>query len=130
MDREREEGSAFAPRFGIDGLIPAIVADWRDGTVLMLAYMNAEALRLTAETGLVHFWSRSRRSLWRKGETSGETLRVAEILTDCDQDVVLVKAEAQGRGLVCHTGRRSCFYRRLQDGRLEPVAVPYPAEAM
>lgn len=140
MRPEDEEGFRFAPRFDRHGLIPAIVTDIADGRVLMFAFMNAEALRLTVETGLVHFWSRSRRSLWCKGETSGETLRAIEILTDCDQDVMQVKAEPQGRGGACHTGRRSCFYRRLRAGKLEtidpdrlfdPVAVyGQPAEAM
>ena len=113
-----EETLAFQPRFDADGLIPAIVTDVRDGTVLMFAFMNAESLRLTQETGFVHFWSRSRRSLWKKGETSGELLKVAEILTDCDQDVLQVKAEPMGKGVSCHTGRRSCFYRRVEGGRL------------
>ena len=80
----------------------------------MVAHMNAEALRLTQETGIAHFWSRSRNSLWKKGETSGETLQVTEILTDCDQDVLLLKAVPQGKGAACHTGRRSCFYRRVE----------------
>ena len=108
-----EETTAFAPRFDASGLIPAIVTDANDGTVLMFAFMNAESLRLTQETGFAHFWSRSRNSLWKKGETSGELLKVVEILTDCDQDVLQVKAEALGTGVSCHTGRRSCFYRRV-----------------
>lgn len=108
-----DETLAFQPRFDAHGLIPAIVTDARDGTVLMFAHMNADALKLTQETGTAHFWSRSRQALWKKGETSGETLKVIEILTDCDQDVLQVKAEPQGRGASCHTGRRSCFYRRL-----------------
>ena len=108
-----EETAAFQPSFDAAGLIPAIVTDARDGTVLMFAFMNAESLKLTQETGLAHFWSRSRQSLWKKGETSGELLKVVEILTDCDQDVLQVKAEPQGTGVSCHTGRRSCFYRRL-----------------
>ena len=114
MASSLDETLAFQPRFDADGLIPAIVTDARDGTVLMFAFMNAESLRLTQETGIVHFWSRSRKALWKKGETSGETLKVAEILTDCDQDVLQVKAEPQGVGAACHTGRRSCFYRRLE----------------
>jgi phosphoribosyl-AMP cyclohydrolase len=113
-----EETLAFQPRFDADGLIPAIVTDARDGTVLMFAFMNAESLRLTQETGFAHFWSRSRKALWKKGETSGELLKVAEILTDCDQDVLQVKALPQGKGVSCHTGRRSCFYRRVEGGRL------------
>jgi len=113
-----DETSEFQPRFDADGLIPAIVTDAGDGTVLMFAHMNAEALRLTLDTGYVHFWSRSRRRLWKKGETSGELLAVREVLTDCDQDVLQIKAEPQGRGAACHTGRRSCFYRRIDKGRL------------
>ena len=113
-----EDTTAFTPRFDSMGLIPAIVTDARDGTVLMFAYMNAQSLKLTQETGLAHFWSRSRQSLWKKGETSGEMLQVVEILTDCDQDVLQVKAEPQGKGVSCHTGRRSCFYRRLEGGKL------------
>ncbi len=118
MASDLNETHAFQPRFDADGLIPAIVTDARDGTVLMFAFMNAESLRLTQETGIVHFWSRSRKALWKKGETSGEMLKVTEILTDCDQDVLQVKAEPQGLGAACHTGRRSCFYRRLESGKL------------
>lgn len=113
-----DETLAFQPRFDADGLIPAIVTDAGDGTVLMFAFMNAEALRLTRDTGFAHFWSRSRKALWKKGETSGETLKVIEILTDCDQDVLQVKAIPQGKGAACHTGRRSCFYRRLEGDAL------------
>ena len=111
---ELETGPAFTPRFDENGLVTAVVTDARDGELLMVAHMNADALRLTRETGIAHFWSRSRSALWKKGETSGETLKVTEILTDCDQDVLLVKAEPQGKGAACHTGRRSCFYRRLE----------------
>ena len=118
MASDLDETDAFRPRFDSDGLIPAIVTDAGDGTVLMFAYMNAEALRLTQDTGIVHFWSRSRARLWKKGETSGETLKAVEILTDCDQDVLQVKATPQGRGAACHTGRRSCFYRRVENGGL------------
>ena len=118
MTSNLDETLAFQPRFDADGLIPAIVTDARDGTVLMFAFMNAESLRLTQETGIVHFWSRSRQALWKKGETSGETLQVTEILTDCDQDVLLLKVIPQGKGAACHTGRRSCFYRRVDKGGL------------
>ena len=118
MSSNLDETATFTPRFDSNGLITAIVTDARDGAVLMVAHMNAEALRLTQETGIAHFWSRSRGSLWKEGETSGETLKVAEILTDCDQDVLLLKAEPQGRGAACHTGRRSCFYRRVEGGAL------------
>ena len=118
MASDLDETLAFQPRFDPSGLIPAIVTDAGDGTVLMFAHMNAEALRLTRETGIAHFWSRSRGALWKKGETSGETLKGMEILTDCDQDVLQIKAQPQGRGAACHTGRRSCFYRRVEGGRL------------
>ncbi len=113
-----DETLEFQPRFDAEGLIPAIVTDADDGRLLMVAHMNAEALNLTRETGIAHFWSRSRKALWKKGETSGETLRVADILTDCDQDVLQLRVTPQGLGAACHTGRRSCFYRRLDGDRL------------
>jgi len=119
MASDLDETHEFQPRFDADGLIAAIVTDARDGTLLMFAHMNREALRKTRETGLAHFWSRSRGALWKKGETSGEMLEVREVLTDCDQDVLQIKAVRQGRGAACHTGRRSCFYRRLVEDRLE-----------
>jgi phosphoribosyl-AMP cyclohydrolase len=118
MQKDLDETDRFQPRFDSSGLITAIVSDARDNAVLMVAHMNAEALRLTQDTGIAHFWSRSRNSLWKKGETSGETLKVTEILTDCDQDVLLIKAEPQGKGAACHTGRRSCFYRRVENDML------------
>ena len=93
MPQGLDETETFQPTFDSDGLIPAIVTDAGDGTVLMLAHMNIEALRLTFETGYAHFWSRSRKMLWKKGETSGELLQVTEVLTDCDQDVLQVKAK-------------------------------------
>jgi phosphoribosyl-AMP cyclohydrolase len=113
---ELEEGGVFTPRFDADGLIGCIVTDARDGAVLMFAHMNEEALRLTIETGVAHYWSRSRQRLWRKGDTSGQRQSVKEIRTDCDQDVLLLKVEPGGDGGACHTGRRSCFYRRLAAG--------------
>lgn len=118
MASDLDETDRFQPRFDSSGLITAIVSDARDNAVLMVAHMNAEALRLTQETGIAHFWSRSRRALWKKGETSGETLEVTEILTDCDQDVLLLRAVPRGKGAACHTGRRSCFYRRVEKGGL------------
>lgn len=108
-----EQGSAFQPKFDADGLIPAIVTDAKNGEVLMFAHMNAEALRLTLDTGIAHFWSRSRAKLWKKGEESGNLLRIREMRTDCDQDVLVVIATVEGDGVACHTGARSCFYRRL-----------------
>ncbi len=114
-----EEGSAFLPRYDRDGLITCVTLDAADGTVLMLAHMNAEALRLTLETGIAHYWSRSRASLWRKGDTSGQTQQVVELRTDCDQDALLMRVRPGGDGGACHTGRRSCFYRSvsLEEGR-------------
>ncbi len=118
--RELEEGRVFAPRYDSAGLIGAIVTDAAGGGVLMFAYMNAEALRLTLETGEAHFWSRSRQALWRKGETSGNRLLVEEVRTDCDQDVLWVSVKLSGEA-ACHTGRRSCFYRRVTPDGLEFV---------
>lgn len=115
MDKtELEEGASFTPRFGGDGLITAVVADAHDGVILMVAHMNAEALRLTLDTGVAHYWSRSRNSLWKKGETSGNLQRVVEMRTDCDQDVIYLRVEVAGADATCHTGRRSCFYRRVE----------------
>jgi phosphoribosyl-AMP cyclohydrolase len=111
---EIEEGSAFEPKFDADGLIVCITADVKTGDILMVAYMNAESLRLTIETGVAHYWSRSRQTLWRKGDTSGQTQTVVEMRVDCDQDAILLKVEAGGDGKACHTGRRSCFYRRVE----------------
>jgi phosphoribosyl-AMP cyclohydrolase len=112
-----EEGTAFAPRFDAHGLIFAIAQEAGSGRVLMAAHMNADALRLTIETGEVHY-SRSRKALWKKGETSGEVQKLVELRTDCDQDVILMSVEQTGRGAACHTGRKSCFYRALKGGEL------------
>jgi phosphoribosyl-AMP cyclohydrolase len=98
-----------------DGLIPAVVQDYSSGRVLMVGYMNGEAFRRTVESGFATFYSRSRQKLWVKGETSGHRLAVKEIATDCDEDCILVRVEAQGPG-VCHNGFESCFYRRFQNG--------------
>lgn len=108
-----EEGTAFTPRFDANGLMAAIVTEAASGEVLMLAFMNADALALTLQTGEAHFWSRSRGKLWRKGETSGNVLRVVEMRTDCDQDCVLLRVEIGGDEAACHTGRKTCFYRRV-----------------
>jgi phosphoribosyl-AMP cyclohydrolase len=113
---EIESGLMFQPQFDADGLIPAIVTDAGSGEVLMFAWMNAEALALTIETRLGHFWSRSRGKLWKKGEESGNVLHVSEMRTDCDQDVMWLKATIGGDGVACHTGERSCFYRSLALG--------------
>lgn len=112
-----EHGALLMPKFDGDGLIPAIAQDARTGEVLMLAWMNAEALTRTLETGEATYWSRSRAALWRKGETSGHTQRIVEVRVDCDQDAILLRVEQTGAA--CHTGQRSCFYRRVaSDGSL------------
>ncbi len=100
-------------KFDQQGLLPAVVQDWLDGTVLMLGYMNQEALARTVATRTVHFWSRSRNKLWEKGESSGHKLHVKALFVDCDQDTVLVKA--QPIGPTCHTGERACFFSRLDE---------------
>ncbi len=106
-----------------DGLVPAIAQDAASGDILMVAWMNREALRQTVELGEAVYWSRSRKKLWHKGEESGHTQKVSEIRLDCDEDVVLLKIEQSG-GIACHTGRRSCFFQKLEDGKwlsVEPV---------
>ena len=105
------------------GLVPAIAQDVGSGRVLMLAWMNREALRETARRGEAVYWSRSRGRLWRKGETSGNVQKVKAIYLDCDGDTVLLDVEQQG-GIACHTGRQSCFYRRLESGRWQTVDAP------
>jgi phosphoribosyl-AMP cyclohydrolase len=112
---EVEEGRALTPKFDSEGLITCVATDARSGDVLMVAHMNAEALTKTIETGEAWYFSRSRRSLWRKGETSGHVQRIVEMRIDCDQDAVWIKVEQQG-GAACHTGRRSCFYRAVPFG--------------
>jgi phosphoribosyl-AMP cyclohydrolase len=111
--REIETGDVFMPKFDEHGLIACIVTDAGDGEVLMFAHMNEDALARTIESGEAWFWSRSRKQLWRKGETSGNTLKVEEIRVDCDQDAILLKVRVGGKGVACHTGERSCFYRGL-----------------
>jgi phosphoribosyl-AMP cyclohydrolase len=118
-----EQGAVFQPAFTADGLIPAIVSDASTGGVLMFAWMNAEALRLTIETRTAHFFSRSRGKLWIKGEESGNLLHVVEMTTDCDQDVVALKVTVQGNGVACHTGQRSCFYRAVTLGGASSTIV-------
>lgn len=106
-----EAGTILSPRFDASGLVTVVVTDSDDGTLLMVAHMNAEALSLTLKTGIAHFWSRSRASLWKKGETSGNFLNVMEMRADCDQDAIWLRVKVAGDGATCHTGRRSCFYR-------------------
>ncbi|MDX2258580.1 MAG: phosphoribosyl-AMP cyclohydrolase [Hyphomicrobiaceae bacterium] len=121
---EIEDGLDFQPLFDASGLIPAIVSDAATGEVLMFAHMNRDALRLTLETGLAHFYSRSRKRLWKKGEDSGNTLSLVAIATDCDQDVVWLRVRIDGVGAACHTGRRSCFYRTIPFGTPESARMP------
>ncbi len=118
-----EEGTELAPRFDADGLIPAVTTDYRSGELLMHAYMNAEALTRTIETGEAHYYSRSRGALWHKGTTSGLVQTVKELLIDDDQDCVWLKVDVTG-GASCHVGYRSCFYRRVsveRDGATQPL---------
>ncbi|MFN3132712.1 phosphoribosyl-AMP cyclohydrolase [Roseibium sp.] len=121
-----EEGDRLMPKFDQDGLIAAVVTDFKTSEVLMVGYMNEEALKRTIETGEAWYWSRSRQGFWKKGETSGQIQKVQEILTDCDQDALVVKVTVEGNGATCHVGYRSCFFRKVantQDGtvRLENV---------
>ncbi len=124
-----ENGTGFTPRFDDNGLLAAIVTDAATGEVLMFAYMNEVALRKTIETGEAHFWSRSRQKLWRKGETSGNVLKVQEIRTDCDQDCLWLQAEACGDAAACHTGRRSCFYRKVEKDSGEGMRLSFLTDA-
>ncbi|HSL80550.1 MAG TPA: phosphoribosyl-AMP cyclohydrolase [Pseudolabrys sp.] len=111
-----EEGLAFTPKFDANGLVTVVVTDAKSGDVLMVAHMNEEAIRKTVASGEAWYYSRSRKTLWRKGETSGHTQRVVELRVDCDQDALWLKVEQAGEG-ACHTGRRSCFYRAVPLGR-------------
>ncbi|MFD1611824.1 phosphoribosyl-AMP cyclohydrolase [Sphingomonas tabacisoli] len=111
MNDDREQGTTLDPKWGADGLITGVVTDAATGELLMVAHLNEEALRLTLETGEAHFWSRSRGRLWKKGETSGNVLRVVEARIDCDQDSLWLRVEPAGPA--CHTGARSCFYRKV-----------------
>ncbi|NGP17876.1 phosphoribosyl-AMP cyclohydrolase [Devosia aurantiaca] len=123
-----EEGTAFAPRFDANGLITVVTVEAGSNDVLMVAHMNGETLSLTLETGIAHYWSRSRQSIWKKGETSGELQEVVELRTDCDQDCLVMTVRQTGRGAACHTGRKSCFYRRVTvdagEARLEDTGLP------
>ncbi|WP_041536019.1 phosphoribosyl-AMP cyclohydrolase [Parvibaculum lavamentivorans] len=119
--QEIEEGTTFSPKFDRDGLITAVTTDAKTGELLMVAWMNAEALARTVETGEAWYWSRSRNELWHKGETSGQVQTVIELRTDCDQDTVWLKVDVAGDGGCCHVGYRSCFYRRVPKG--EPAKL-------
>ncbi|HWJ69265.1 MAG TPA: phosphoribosyl-AMP cyclohydrolase [Sphingobium sp.] len=119
MSDERETGLTLDPKYDRDGLITAVASDATSGDLLMLAHMNAEALAQTRATGLAHFWSRSRGKLWRKGEESGNLLRVVEMRVDCDQDAIWLRVTPAGPA--CHTGALSCFYRRVTPDGLERI---------
>ena len=116
---ERESGTQFMPKFDDKGLLSAIVVDVESGDILMVAFMDQEALDATQRTGEAHFHSRSRGKLWKKGESSGNVLKVEEVLVDCDQDALVLRCRPAGP--TCHTGATSCFYRRLESGILQPV---------
>lgn len=119
-----EEGLAFKPKFDADGLITAVVTDAKSGDVLMVAHMNEEALRRTIASGEAWYFSRSRKALWKKGETSGHVQHVVELRVDCDQDALWLKVNQQGPG-ACHTGRRSCFYRAVPLGKSSAVTLEF-----
>ena len=121
---ELEEGFALTPKFDADGLVTCVATDAASGEVLMVAHMNAEALAKTIATGEAWYYSRSRRALWKKGETSGHTQRVVEMRIDCDQDAVWIKVEQNGPG-ACHTGRRSCFYRSVPLGQVGAITLDF-----
>jgi phosphoribosyl-AMP cyclohydrolase len=121
---EIEEGLTFTPQFGADGLVTAVVTDATSGDVLMVAHMNDEALRKTIASGEAWYFSRSRKKLWKKGETSGHVQRVIELRVDCDQDALWLKVDQQGEG-ACHTGRRSCFYRAVPLGKEGAVRLEF-----
>ena len=116
---DHENGSKFLPKFDSAGLLSGVVQHAETGEILMVAFLNAEAIAATQSTGLAHFYSRSRGKQWMKGESSGHVLKVQDILVDCDQDALLIKAIPEGP--TCHTGARSCFYRRLEGRTLAPV---------
>lgn len=131
-----ESGDLLMPKYDRDGLIVAVVTDAASGEVLMVGYMNEEALKRTIETGEAWYWSRSRQGFWKKGETSGQVQTVHEILTDCDQDALVLKVSVAGNGATCHVGYRSCFFRKVASPleaavrleRVESERVYDPAE--
>lgn len=118
-----EEGTGFSPKFGADGLITAVAVEASSGEILMVAHMNREALDRTLAEGRVWYFSRSRQSLWLKGETSGQIQTLVEMRVDCDQDCLLLKVRVGGDGGACHTGRPTCFYRRVVEGERGPTLV-------
>lgn len=134
MTDDLEEGALGDIRFGPDGLVPAIAQQFDSGEILMVAWMNREAVRVTLTEGRVCYWSRSRQALWRKGETSGQTQTLHELRLDCDGDTILLLVDQHG--VACHTGRRNCFFRAWRGGEWTTIAAPlvtpeqlYPPEA-
>lgn len=117
MTSKNDETTDFNPVFNNEGLLPAMAIEAGTGTPLMMAYVNKQAIEKTLETGYAHFWSRSRSALWMKGETSHNRLKVLDILVDCDQDCLCFTVEMEGKKAACHTGRKSCFYRRLRPAK-------------
>ena len=124
--KEVEDGRDLTPKFDADGLVTCVATDATSGEVLMVAHMNAEALARTIASGEAWYYSRSRRALWKKGETSGHVQRVVEMRIDCDQDAVVIKVEQAGGA--CHTGRRSCFYRAVSIGKAGAVKLEFRDE--
>ncbi len=118
-----ERGLALTPRFDANGLICAVAQDDVSGEVLMVAWMNAASLALTMQTGVAHYWSRSRGKLWKKGETSGQLQTVRELRVDCDQDAILLRVQVGGDGGCCHVGFKSCFYRAVVDANGDLVQI-------
>lgn len=114
IKQELEEGAKFTPNYDSNGLVTAVVTDADNGGLLMVAFMNEEAVALTLKTGIAYYWSRSRKKIWKKGESSGNIQIIEEIRVDCDQDALWLKVHVKGIGATCHTGRKSCFYRRLE----------------
>lgn len=120
---EIETGTTFQPKFDADGLIVTVVTDYQTNDVLMVGYMNSEALRRTIETGEAWYWSRSRQAYWKKGETSGQVQHVEEIRTDCDQDAIWIKVRVAGNGATCHVGYNSCFFRKIEQTKSGDVSL-------
>ncbi|WMT85632.1 phosphoribosyl-AMP cyclohydrolase [Pelagibacterium sp. 26DY04] len=125
---ELESGSVFAPKFDANGLVTAITVEAGTNEILMVAHMNAEAIAETLGSGYATYWSRSRAKLWKKGESSGELQELVEMRTDCDQDAIILVVRQTGHGAACHTGRKSCFYRKVEgsDGEVRLVDTGEP----
>ncbi|MFD1696755.1 phosphoribosyl-AMP cyclohydrolase [Roseibium aestuarii] len=127
--QELEHGTTLQPRFDDNGLICAVVTQADTGELLMVGYMNAEALKRTIDTGEAWYWSRSRQEYWKKGGTSGQVQKVVEMRTDCDQDAIWLKVRVEGNGATCHVGYNSCFYRRIEKAPDGSAVLAAPDEA-